>query len=143
MRRMSEFERCLRERRLIKAEPDPRAIRKELETAGYDLASAEESLADDDFKWASVQAYYSMFHASKALVLKKGYREKSHACLLIALRELYVKAKELDKRYADDLELCMDMRHEADYAMTYDEESARIAARKASGFLAQAKEILG
>jgi uncharacterized protein (UPF0332 family) len=29
-------------------------------------------MKDEDYKWASVQAYYSMFHAAKALVLKKG-----------------------------------------------------------------------
>ena len=56
-------------------------IEKELEGAKYDLSSAKESLHDKDIKWASVQAYYSIFHAAKSLVLKKGFREKSHYCL--------------------------------------------------------------
>ena len=46
-----------------------------------------------------------MFHSAKALVLKKGYREKSHYCLLVALRELYIKSGELTKDVADDFEL--------------------------------------
>ncbi len=61
-------------------------VKKEIEGSKLDLSSAEESLNDEEYKWASVQAYYSMLHAAKALGLKKGYREKSHYCLLIALR---------------------------------------------------------
>ena len=117
-------------------------IEKELEGAKYDLSSAEESLHDEDYKWASVQAYYSMFHAAKALIFKKGYREKSHYCLLIALRELYVKTKKLNSEFADNFEMIMDIRHEADYALTYDEESARIAIENARNFLEKALALL-
>jgi uncharacterized protein (UPF0332 family) len=124
---MSDFERCLKERRLLQVEASPEIVLKEMESAGYDLGSAADSLEENDFKWASIQAYYSMFHAAKALVLAKGYREKSHTCLIVAMRELYSKQKAL----ANDLEMCMDLRHEADYASTYDEESAAIAVKKA------------
>ena len=99
---MNEFERCLKERRIVTIEASREMIEKELEGAKYDLSSAEESLHDEDYKWASVQAYYSMFHAAKALVFEKGYREKSHYCLLIALRELYVQTKKLDSEFADN-----------------------------------------
>ena len=97
---------------------------------------------DKDYKWASVQAYYSIFHAAKALVLEKGYREKSHYCLLIALRELYVRTKELDPEFADNFEMIMDIRHEADYALTYEEESARIAIENARKFIDKALSLL-
>lgn len=69
---MNEFQRCLREGRLVKVEPSPRLIAKEISSAEYDLGRAEESLMKGDFKWASVQAYYAIFHAAKALVLSKG-----------------------------------------------------------------------
>jgi len=124
---MSEFERCLKERRLLKMESSDKMIEKELEGARYDLMRAEESMHNGDYKWSSVQAYYSLFHAAKALVLKRGYREKSHYCLLIALKELYVNTGELEQEFADNFEMGMDIRHEADYALTYDEDSARIA----------------
>ena len=67
----NEFERCLKERRIVALKATREMIEKELKGAEYDLSSAEESLNDKDYKWASVQAYYSMFHAAKALVLKK------------------------------------------------------------------------
>ena len=139
---MNEFERCLKERRILKFDASHEMIKKELEGAKYDLSSAEESLHDKDFKWASVQAYYSIFHAAKALVLKKGFREKSHYCLLIAIRELYVKTKELDPEFTDNFEMIMDIRHAADYALTYEEESARIAINNARKFLDKTLELL-
>ncbi len=117
-------------------------IQKELESAEYDLERARNSLDEGDFKWTAVQSYYSMFHAAKALVLKKGYREKSHFCLIIALRELYVKSEKLDSEMVENLELCMSLRHEADYGLTYHQESAETALKYAEGFLDKAINLL-
>ncbi len=139
---MNEFERCLKERRLLKIELSDRMIEKELEGARYDLMRAEESVHNGDYKWSSVQAYYSMFHAAKALVLKRGYREKSHYCLTIALKELYVKVGELEQEFVDNFEMSMDIRHEADYALTYDEDSAKIAIENARRFLHRTQTLL-
>ena len=139
---MSEFERCLKERRLLKIELSYRMIEKELEGAKYDLMRGEESLHDGDYKWSSIQAYYSMFHTAKALVLKRGYREKSHYCLLIALKELYVNTGELEQEFADNFEMSMDIRHEAEYALTYDEDSAKIAIENARRFLHRTQTLL-
>jgi uncharacterized protein (UPF0332 family) len=106
-------------------------IEKEMKAARIDLETAEDSLSRGHVKWASVQAYYSMFHSAKALVLSKGYREKSHWCLLVALRELMVETGELDEEMADDLELAMGVRHDADYALEYNERNAKRVIEKA------------
>ena len=139
---MNDFERCVKERRLIKIKPSNEMIQKELDSAEYDLERARNSLEEEDFKWASVQSYYSMFHAAKALVLKKGYREKSHFCLIIALRELYVKEEELIAEMVENLELCMSLRHEADYGLTYHQESAETAIEYAEDFSNNALELI-
>ncbi|MEA2055847.1 MAG: HEPN domain-containing protein [Candidatus Thermoplasmatota archaeon] len=89
-----------------------------------------------------MQSYYSMFHAAKALVLKRGYREKSHFCLIIALRELYVKEEQLNAEMVENLELCMNLRHEADYGLTYHQESAETAIKYAEEFLDNALKLL-
>jgi uncharacterized protein (UPF0332 family) len=88
---MNDFEQCIKEHHLLTIKGTKEMIEKEITSAEYDLSRSKESIEDKDYKWASVQAYYSMFHAAKALVLKKGYREKSHYCLIVAIRELYVK----------------------------------------------------
>jgi uncharacterized protein (UPF0332 family) len=142
MLKMNDFERCIKERRLIKIKLSNEMIQKEVESAEYDLERARNSLDEGDFKWAAVQSYYSMFHAAKALVLKRGYREKSHFCLIIALKELYVKENNLDAEMVENLELCMNLRHEADYGLTYHQESAEIAIKYAEDFLNNALKLL-
>ena len=139
---MDDFERCIKERRLIKIKPSEEMIQKELDSAEYDLERARNSLNEEDFKWAAVQSYYSMFHAAKALVLKKEYREKSHFCLIIALKELFVKEDELNAEMLENLELCMNLRHEADYGLTYHQESAETAIKYAEEFLNNALKLL-
>jgi len=139
---MDEFERCIKERRIIKIKPSNEMIQKELDSAEYDLERAINSLEEEDFKWAAVQSYYSMFHAAKALVLKKGYREKSHFCLVIALRELYVNEDTLNTEMVENLELCMHLRHEADYGLTYHQESAETAIKYAEEFLNNTSKLL-
>jgi len=139
---MNEFEKCLKNRRIVVIEATPEMLEKEMENAKYDLSKAEDNLISGDFKWSSVQAYYSMFHSAKALVLKKGYREKSHICLLVALNELYIKTGEMDSDIADDYEMCMNVRHEADYGMVYKKESAALSIEAAQRLYEVACEIL-
>jgi len=139
---MNDFERCVKERRLIKIKPSNEMIQKEIDSAEYDLERARNSLEEGDFKWAAVQSYYSMFHAAKALVLKKGYREKSHFCLIIALGELYVEEDKLNVEMVENLELCMSLRHEADYGLTYHQESAETAIKYAEEFLNNSLELI-
>ena len=139
---MSDFERCMKERHLIKMRASHEMIQKEITSAEYDLERSKESMKNEDYKWASVQAYYSMFHAAKALVLKRGYREKSHYCLIVAIRELYVKEGKMSEELADTLELCLHLRHDADYGLIYDQESAEAAIRYAQQFLSKTKQLL-
>ena len=103
---------------------------------------SKESTRDEDYKWAALQAYYSMFHAAKALVLEKGYREKSHYCRLIALKELYVNQGLMNQEMVDNFELCMHLRHDADYGLLYDQESAKTAIKYAEIFLKKTLKIL-
>ncbi len=142
MLKMNDFERCIKERRLVKIKPSKEMIQKELESAEYDLERARNSLDQEDFKWTAIQSYYSMFHATKALVLKKGYREKSHFCLIIALKELYIKENKLNSEMVENLELCMNLRHEADYGLTYHQESAGTALKYAEVFLKNSLKLL-
>lgn len=59
---INEFEECLNERKIVKINVSKEVIYKESDNSKYDLARSQESLAKGDFKWASIQEYYSMFH---------------------------------------------------------------------------------
>jgi len=100
-------------------------ILKEIKGAEYDAEKARKSLAGGDFKWATVQAYYSMFHLIRALVYSEGYREKSHRALSLAAKELFVKRGRLEERLIQKFEDAMDLREEADYGLEFSEEGAR------------------
>ncbi len=139
---MSEFERCVGQGRLVRFDASPAMVEKELKGAEHDLGSARASGDRGDDKWASVQAYYSMFHCAKAMALAKGYREKSHPCLVVAVRELYVKEGMLDERIADEFELVMNLRHEADYGLIFSRDGARLAIEMAERMIEATKDLL-
>lgn len=136
------LKRLLEQRRLLRATLGDDAIKAELEGAAYDLQKAKTSLEEADFKWATVKAYYSMFHAGRALLYRAGYRERSHRALLTALREIYAKPGKLEETALDDFENAMSLREEADYAMTSSEEGAVRAVRDADKFIEAAKRLL-
>lgn len=84
-----EFQKLLEDRKLTKIRPDKKLVLKEMSAANSDLKDAKESINRKKFKWATIQGYYSMFHSARAMLFEKGYREKSHYALLVAIRELY------------------------------------------------------
>ena len=137
----NRFKKCLDESKLVKSAPEPDLMRKEIDGATSDLESAGISLEKGDYKWATVQAYYSMFHSAKALVLSKGYREKSHMCLLVAFGELF--ADSLPAKHYERFRDCMNLRHDADYGLIYSEGSAREVVAWAGEFLEEAGKMLG
>ncbi len=130
-----DFRKCLRDGRLVKVEIDLRTVAKEMDLAQHDLSEGEASIERGSYKWATVQAYYAMFHASKALVLQKGYREKSHQCLAIALREQYVRSGKLDERMLMELEDARALREEADYRGAFTETAANHSVQVAKQFV--------
>ena len=52
-----QIRRLLAERKLVKIKPDKELVLKEIKGSKYDLDKARKSLADGDFKWATVQSY--------------------------------------------------------------------------------------
>lgn len=132
---MSEFDRCLEKRGLTRVSTGREQIaRSELGTAADDLDTARSLLAGGGFKWATVTAYYAMFHAAKALVLRRGYVERTHYCLGVAFRELYAHDRET-RLLADGLEAARVRREDADYRGDFDEASARDVCRLAQRLL--------
>lgn len=141
VRMSSEFERLIEERRLIRFKAGKALILKEMREAEADLIEAKDSLERRRFKWATIQGYYSVFHVSRALVYSKGFREKSHYALLVALRNLL--AKEVGTRIIEGFGDSMRLREEADYGLTFSKAGATETIETAEAFLKKAKEILG
>lgn len=136
----SEFERLRAERKLLRERTTRAMIEKEATAAQSDLQDARDSLEATKHKWATIQGYYSMFHSARALLYSKGYREKSHHALLVALRELY--SKELTPTLIDRFEDAMNLRQEADYGLKFSPGGAEEVIEGAEELLRATKAIL-
>ena len=83
-----------------------------------------------------------MFHSARALLYAKSYREKSHWCLIEAIRNFYVKEGKIGFWSIEALEKAKVLREEADYYGEFTEENAKELLNKGKEFFNKAKEIL-
>ena len=117
-------------------------VDKELKMASDDLAEAKDRFKNERYKYATINAYYATFHAARALLFSKGYRERSHYALYIAIEALFVETGSLDKRYARILSDSMSLREDADYSGDFSKDGAALSISNAEGFIDKAKKIL-
>jgi len=83
------LEECL-DRGLIKKDPlASERVESSLMIAERFLRSSNRNLEIDEYEMAEMAAYNSAFHAARALLFAKGYTERSHFCVGVALRGLY------------------------------------------------------
>lgn len=138
----AKFKQCLESGKIA---PFPRGkdlIEKELSIAQTDLTDAKAGFENQRYKWSTIQAYYAMFHAARALIYSQGYREKSHYCLAVALRSLFVDEGLLEARIARDFVNAMSLREAADYEAEFSEAGARAIISSAVRFVNKARAIL-
>jgi uncharacterized protein (UPF0332 family) len=139
----SDFKACLHRRGIASFKAAPSLVPKELGQADHDLRAARKSCDASEYKWATIQAYYAMFHAARALLYAKGYREKSHYCLSVALLALYVDTGKLSLSLVKDFDRAMLLRESADYKGNFSEAGAREAISNAEQFIAVTRQLLG
>lgn len=83
-----------------------------------------------------------MFHAARALLYSRGYRERSHYCLVVGIRELYVNKNLLSHTLVEALQFGKTLRENADYYADFSQTGAKDMLDKAKEFLEKTKEIL-
>ena len=135
-----ELRKLLEDRKLTRIRKDRELVLKEIAAARSDLNDAKESLERNKFKWTTIQGYYSMFHSARALLFERGYREKSHYALLVAIRELY--PDDIEHSLIREFEHGMYLRQEADYGLKFSESGALDVIETAEKLLKRAKAIL-
>lgn len=129
------FEECLKKGKLKKISGAKKLCEKELRVAGCDLEAAQGGINNKQWKWSTIQAYYSMFHAARALLFSAGYREKSHHCLRVALEVLFVNTGKIPEKFVDAFQTAKTMRENADYEEDFSETGARKLVSIAEDFL--------
>lgn len=136
-----KVEEAIKLRFLLKVKPDKQIATTEIDEAEYDLDKARKTFEEKDYKWSIVQAYYSMFHAGRAVLFSIGLREKKHFAVGVVLADLAKKGK-LEQKYVDDFEAAMDTREDADYRRTYSRERANFSLLIAEEFLSRMRELV-
>jgi len=137
-----EFQKALDKRRILHFSKGKMLIKKELKEALDDLNEAEDRLNNKRYKYAIITSYYSMFHSVRALIYSKGYREKSHYYLLVALQTLFVDKGLLEEELAKDFHAAMVLREGADYHGEFSKEGAESSIGSAAKFFQKVKAIL-
>ena len=137
-----DFKQCLENKKIIPFAKSKNLVNKELSVAKSDLADAQAGYENERYKWSTIQAYYAMFHAARALVYSKGYREKSHYCLSVALRALFVDEGEMDAKSARDFLNAMNLRGAADYESDFSQSGAKAVIASAEKFIEKANVLL-
>ena len=137
-----EFDGCLKRGKIKEFSQGKALTPKELKTAESDLKEAKEGFEREKYKWATIQAYYSMFHSARALLYNKNYREKSHYCLIVALRVLYVETGQLPISFIEVLQRAKGLREDADYYDEWSKISTAEMIAKAEEFLDRARKII-
>ena len=137
-----EFKQCLESKKIVSFARGKRLVQKELSVARSDLSDAKAGYASERYKWSTIQGYYAMFHAARALVYSRGYREKSHYCLAVALRALFVDEGKMDLQLVRDFLNAMNLRQAADYEAEFSQSGAKGVMTSAASFIEKAAAIL-
>jgi len=137
-----EFQECLKKRKIQEFSRGKALAKKEVKTAEKDIVDAKDSLENKKYKWATIQFYYSMFHSARALLYIRNYRERSHYCLIIALRALYGDKKLLSTSLIESLQKAKALRENADYYDEWSKEAAERLSKSAEEFLSASRKLI-
>ena len=137
-----EFKQCLENKKIVPFARGKSLVKKELSVAISDLSDAKAGYENERYKWSTIQAYYAMFHAARALIYSQGYREKSHYCLAIALRSLFVDEGTMDAKLVRDFLNAMNLREAADYEAEFSQSGAKAVISSAERFVQKAIAML-
>ncbi|MBI5059971.1 HEPN domain-containing protein [candidate division KSB1 bacterium] len=116
-----------------------------LDKAGYALEDAQILLARDRTDSAISRAYYAMFHAASALLLRKlGKSVRKHSAVISLFGQYWAQADGIEPEYHRFLLEAFAARNKADYHVGdfARSEDAALHIARAEAFVKRAREIL-
>jgi len=130
----------IRDGHLQRIKPSTELAEKEFSEADYDMGSARRALEEKDYKWATVKAYFAVFHSAKGILFLRGYREKAHFAVAEVLDNVCDDGK-LENRYVADFKAALSARQGADYRYDYSERTATEIVKLAEEFLERMEKL--
>ena len=115
-----------------------------LDKAKETYATALENLENDRYLDANNRAYYSIFHAMRAVLALDGADFKKHSAVISKFREDYIKTKRLDRVLSDIIGRASIVRNKSDYEDFYiaSKGEAEEQVSDAKAFIATVEEYL-
>jgi uncharacterized protein (UPF0332 family) len=121
------------------------------ELTAYRLEQARDALAEGrllheagHFRGAVNRAYYAMFYAAQALLVRDGHQASKHAGMISLFDREFVKKGLFDQRFSKWLHALFDLRQDADYGdmSKTSSEQSREAVDRAMAFVAEVASFL-
>ncbi len=136
------LEECFSLRLLRNIKPDVEKSKKSIKLAKERLARSEKAFNFEFFDFVILEAYSSMFHATRALLYRDGVQEKNHFAVFLYLKEKY--SGKIPFHIINLLNIHRIERHEATYGLDYkpSKENALVAIEDAKIFIKQIRGVL-
>jgi hypothetical protein len=118
-------------------------VQAHLATAREKLSSAERDLQATAYRDCVSRAYYAMYHAARAALLRHRVEPRTHRGVLRMVHQHLVRNGELPRELAQALADVRDLREYGDYgaAAPVTKEDAEAALADARKFLAAAEKL--
>jgi len=119
-------------------------IKEELEAAERRLDAAKILFEKEMLEDAINRAYYTFFHAAKAMLNVLGYDAKTHSGLISEFGLRIVKTNLMDKKFGQYFRRAFEMRESSNYeiGITFSEEEVKTLIENAEEFLKKAKDFV-
>ena len=117
-------------------------VKKSLEIAERFLISAKKNFEIKEFEMSEIASYNSIFHSARSLLFNNEYTERSHFCVILALKELYKNNYELIE-LLNTFDKIRISRHNIQYGgILIDAEEAKFVYDFAKQFLQKTKKMI-
>lgn len=139
---MITLKECIEQGMIRKIAPSIVQARSQMEKAQVMLEEAERAVKGGSPNSAVLAGYAAMFDGARALLLKDGYRERSHACVARYLEANY--SKEMGSSFVDLLDEYREKRHKVSYSSEYypTVDEAKNTVQFAGKFLEKIEKLL-
>lgn len=134
---------CLEKSLLREDRPDLEKAKKSVKIAEIKLEKAKVLLKLGILDMTVINLYSSMFHSSRAILFKDGFKERSHYAIYVYLREKY--SDKIEPKFLNELNLLRLERHEIFYGfdeIETDEKTAKKLIGLVENFINVIKKLI-
>ena len=119
-------------------------IAANLERAEKSIQAAQQLVSGGYYDFAASRAYYAVFYAATALLLKEGLELSKHSAVIASIHQRFVKTGKLSKEQGKTLNLLFELRSIGDYGgITHVTlQQVKQAIQKSKDFLVTIKSLL-